>query len=117
MGCLSQWITPESIGELLPYYDSNRQLAITADAIIDNRSELFERLQIKQADQNVITDSELILNAYQKWGEDAPKYLIGDFAFMIWDEKIQRLFGARDFSGEEPFIITTKDNVLHFVQL
>src|SRR5699024_1428233 len=25
--------------------------------------------------------------------------LIGDFAFMIWDEKNQKLFGARDFSG------------------
>lgn len=32
-------------------------------------------------------------------GEETPKYLVGDFAFMIWDEKKQKLFGARDFSG------------------
>nr|WP_263325095.1 lasso peptide isopeptide bond-forming cyclase [Neobacillus sp. Marseille-Q6967] len=98
-GCHSQWITSESIGECIPYYDYDRQLAITADAIIDNRNELFERLQVKQSVRKAITDSELILLAYQKWGEDVPKYLIGDFAFMIWDEKKQLLFGARDFSG------------------
>ena len=49
--------------------------------------------------QKHITDSELILRAYYKWKEDAPKFLVGDFAFMIWDQKQQRLFGARDFSG------------------
>jgi asparagine synthase (glutamine-hydrolysing) len=99
LGCHAQWITPESIGERLPYYDKNRQLAITADAILDNRKELFHRLQVEQGDLKTITDSELILLAYYKWGDDAPKFLIGDFAFMIWDERNRRLFGARDFSG------------------
>ncbi|RKD23183.1 asparagine synthetase B [Ammoniphilus oxalaticus] len=98
-GCHAQWITPESVGELLPYYDSERQLAITADAIIDNREELFERLGIKRDRRKTMTDSELILLSYSKWGEESPKYLIGDFAYMIWDEKKQQLFGARDLSG------------------
>ena len=44
-------------------------------------------------------DSQLILLSYLKWGEECPKYLIGDFAFMIWDQKNRKLFGARDFSG------------------
>lgn len=97
--CHSQWITPESISEKLPYFDTHRQLVITADAIIDNRQELFERLNIKPVEQKQMGDSELILLAYEKWGEDCPRFLIGDFAFMIWDVKKQRLFGARDFSG------------------
>ncbi|MDW0116269.1 asparagine synthase-related protein [Sporosarcina thermotolerans] len=99
LGCHAQWITPESVGEQLPFYDYERQCAITADAIIDNRKELFEKLQIEPAHQKHITDSELILRAYYKWNVDAPKFLVGDFAFMIWDRKHQRLFGARDFSG------------------
>lgn len=98
-GCHAQWITPESIHEQLPYYDSIRKLAITADAIIDNRDELFNRLQMNHDKRKTMTDSELILLSYEKWGEDAPKYLVGDFAFMIWDEKEKKLFGARDFSG------------------
>ncbi|PFJ08209.1 asparagine synthetase B [Bacillus cereus] len=99
LGCHAQWITPESIGEQLPFYDYERQLAITADAIIDNRNELFERLQVDYADRKKMPDSELILLSYERWGEEAPKYLVGDFAFMIWDERKQKLFGARDFSG------------------
>lgn len=99
LGCHAQWITPESIGELLPYYDPERRLAITADAIIDNRQELFDLLQVERGLRHEMADSKLILLAYQKWAEEAPKYLIGDFAFMIWDERRQRLFGARDFSG------------------
>lgn len=99
LGCHAQWITPESVGEQLPFYNYEKQLAITADAIIDNRDELFEKLQVDYSDRKNMTDSELILLSYQKWGEAAPKYLVGDFAFMIWDEKKQTLFGARDFSG------------------
>lgn len=99
LGCHSQWITPESVGERNPYYDSARGLVVAADAIIDNRDELFQLLQIEANRQKSMTDSELIVLAYSKWGEDAPKYLIGDFAFMIWDERNQLLFGARDFSG------------------
>lgn len=98
-GCHAQWITPESVGEKLPYYDEERQLVITADAIIDNREELFESLHIPHSKKKTITDSELIILAYDKWGEASPKYLIGDFAFMIWDAKRRTLFGARDFSG------------------
>jgi len=98
-GCHAQWITPESFGEKLPYYDPERHLAITADAIIDNRTELFDRLQVGHAVRKMMPDSILLLLAYQKWGQEVPKYLLGDFAFMIWDEKNNLLFGARDFSG------------------
>lgn len=99
LGCHAQWITPESVGEKLPYYDYERQLVIAADAIIDNRDELFKQLQVNLTQRKAMPDSRLILLAYYKWGEEVPKYLQGDFAFMIWDEKNQKLFGARDFSG------------------
>lgn len=99
LGCHAQWITPESIGEPLPFYDSERQCAITADAIIDNRDELFEKLQVDRTKRKTMPDSQLILLSYYKWGEESPKHLVGDFAFMIWDEREQKLFGARDFSG------------------
>ena len=99
LGCHAQWITPESINEPLPYYHYEAQVAITADAIIDNRKELFDQLQIKPEDRKEMPDSQLILLSYLKWGEECPKYLIGDFAFMIWDQRNQKLFGARDASG------------------
>ncbi len=99
LGCHAQWITPESVGEPLPYWDKSRQLAITADAIIDNREDLFDRLEIDRELRRKLSDSQLILKAYSQWGEETPRYLAGDFAFMIWDAREQKLFGARDFSG------------------
>lgn len=114
LGCHAQWITPESVEERLPYYDSARQLAITADAIIDNRRQLFEMLQIEPGRRKAITDSELILLSYAKWGGDAPKYLIGDFAFMIWDGRERRLFGARDFSGSRTLYYARTGNHVGF---
>ncbi|MBM7563593.1 asparagine synthase-related protein [Paenibacillus sacheonensis] len=99
LGCHAQWITPESVHERLPYYDDRSRLAITADAIIDNRAELFDRLQIDYARRKGMTDSELIVAAYLKWGKEAPRYLIGDYAFVIWDERKRLLFGARDLLG------------------
>jgi asparagine synthase (glutamine-hydrolysing) len=99
LGCHGQWITPESVNEQLPYYNYEKNLAITADAIIDNRNELFDKLQIPSMHRGTISDSQLILFAYEKWGEATPKSLIGDFAFMIWDGRKRKLFGARDFSG------------------
>ncbi|AYF07694.1 MULTISPECIES: lasso peptide isopeptide bond-forming cyclase [Bacillus] len=114
LGCHAQWITPESVGEQLPFYNYEKQLVITADAIIDNRNELFEKLQVDYADRKNMTDSELILLSYEKWGEAVPKYLVGDFVFMIWDEKKQILFGARDFSGSRTLYFYRSENKFAF---
>jgi asparagine synthase (glutamine-hydrolysing) len=114
-GCHAQWITPESVGEQLPFYD--RGLVITADAIIDNREELFAKLQIDKSLLSTLPDSQLILLAYSKWEEEVPKHLIGDFAFMIWDEKKHKLFGARDFSGTRTLYFHKNDSTFAFSTL
>jgi asparagine synthase (glutamine-hydrolysing) len=48
------------------------------------------------------TDTEVVLAAYERWGENCLDRFIGMFAFMIWDEREQRLFGARDRFGVKP---------------
>ncbi len=77
---------------------------IVADARIDGRAELVARLG-GAGRENVrgATDAELILHAYQAWGEDAPTRLLGDFSFAIWDRPRRRLFCARDHFGIKPF--------------
>lgn len=73
---------------------------IAADARIDAREELIAKLPRPPRNQN---DAELILLAYEVWGEDCVKHLIGDFAFAIWDSRSRRLFCARDHFGVKPF--------------
>src|SRR2546423_129320 len=89
------WTTPESLQEQLPLTSKNGDVIITADARIDNRDELLTALGLAAWSYGEVSDSELILRAYQQWGEDSPKRLLGDFAFAIWDEGRQTLFCAR----------------------
>lgn len=80
------------------------QVWITADARVDDRAGLIQKLGAKgRGDLNTATDVELILHAYHVWGEDCVKYLLGDFAFSIWDGRQQRLFCARDHLGVKMF--------------
>jgi len=89
--------TPESLYERLPMAEPTSGHVITADARIDNREELTAKLgptaHIRQ------TDSELILAAYDRWGEECPEHLVGDFAFAIWDARRQMVFCACDPMG------------------
>lgn len=113
-GCGIQYITIESEKEKLPFFDESTGLTITADAIIDNRTELFALLDISEEPNKCITDSELILLAYKKWGQDCPKFLLGDFAFAIWDEKKKKLFCTRDHVGKRTFYYYYSNNIFAF---
>lgn len=97
------WTTPESLVEKLPLVSQTGDLVITADARIDNRDELLPALGLDNGIPEKITDSQLILAAYQQWGEQCPEQLLGDFAFAIWDKSKQTFFCARDHLGVKPF--------------
>ena len=99
--------TPESLNENLPFHDEKAGLAITADARIDNRKELSKHLDIE--DNENLADSYFILKAYEKWGENCPEKLLGDFAFAIWDSNKEQLFCARDHMGVKPFYYYLSD--------
>ncbi|MDT3428822.1 asparagine synthase (glutamine-hydrolyzing) [Paenibacillus forsythiae] len=99
LGCGIIYNTPESRLEELPRSNESRTLVLTADAIIDNRAELLESFKLEPEESRVITDSELILRAYEAWGYSCPEHLIGDYAFALWDAGKQELFLARDAMG------------------
>jgi asparagine synthase (glutamine-hydrolysing) len=102
LGHLMLHDTPESLHETLPLVREDGDLVITSDARIDNRDELISLLRIERPSEEVC-DSEMILTAYEKWGERCCERLLGDFAFAIWDMKNQKLFCARDHMGVKPF--------------
>jgi asparagine synthase (glutamine-hydrolysing) len=95
--------TPESLHEPLPWQHPHLDLTITADARIDNREELFATLALPHDCRAGMPDSQLILYAYEKWGQNCPRHLLGDFAFAIWDGRTRTLFCARDPLGVKPF--------------
>ena len=95
------WNTPESKYEHLPLY--NEAYVLAMDARIDNRQELLKELDLPDRPVSQMGDSEFILAAYEKWGENCSKYLLGDFAFVIWDRKKKQLFCSRDHIGVKQF--------------
>lgn len=89
--------TPEARGEEQPIANG-KDLAITADLRLDNREELIGELGLAKGS----TDAELLLAAYDRWGDRSPEQLVGAFAFAIWDGPEERLFLARDHLGVKP---------------
>ena len=86
-------------------------LSITADARIDGREDLIAKLPHPPQTED---DAELILLAYQTWGEDCVKHLLGDFAFTIRDNRKKKVFCARDHFGVKPFFFTHVANTFKF---
>lgn len=102
LGHQMTWVTPESQAEILPYQDREGQLVVTADARLDNRQELGAQFNIVSDLLKRLSDSQLILMAYQKWGADCTTRLLGDFAFAVYDPSQHSLFLARDHLGVKP---------------
>lgn len=106
------WNTPESKYEHLPLQED--VYILTMDARIDNRDELVNEIELPDKPLSQIGDSEFILGAYKKWGEECPKHLLGDFAFVVWDEKKEQIFCARDHVGIKSFYYYVDDNLVVF---
>ena len=67
----------------------------------------FKSIKETLSDQGFVfkttSDTEVICAAYLHYGEECVDHFNGMFAFVIYDEKQQRLFGARDRMGQKPF--------------
>jgi asparagine synthase (glutamine-hydrolysing) len=100
LGCLHLPGTPEAKGEQLPVCDGETQSILTAGARLDNRDELLAELGIPAGRaRSAVTDADIILQAYRRWGEDCVLHLDGDWHFALWDPRERSLFLARDQNG------------------
>lgn len=93
------WNTPESLSEKIPTPMTEKPFVYAGDSRIDNREELLEIFKIPNSEKSKTPDSQLILLAYERWGENCPNRLLGDFAFCIYNRKNKKIFLARDHLG------------------
>ncbi len=87
--------------------------------IITLNGEIYNYLELQETlrgnwDFSSDSDTETVLAAYDKYGEDCVDHLRGMFAFAIWDQRKQRLFCSRDRFGIKPFYYTVVDKVFYF---
>ncbi len=95
--------TPESLEEAQPLVNEDASLMLVMDGRVDNRDELKNKLRGRGAVLRDNSDAELVLRAYECWGEDSPKHVIGDYVYLVWDGWRRGLYGARDALGSRHF--------------
>jgi asparagine synthase (glutamine-hydrolysing) len=87
-----------------PIHNPDRTAWIIFNGEIYNYRELREKLEKLGHTFYTNSDTEAIIQAYDRYGSDCPKHLRGMFAFAIWDERTQELFIARDRVGKKPLL-------------
>ena len=95
-----------------PQHNEDSSIWVVLNGEIYNFREIKKRLE-KKHDFYTNSDTEVIVHAYEEYGEDCVNHLNGMFAFAIWDTKKKKLFLARDRLGVKPlFYCTVKENLL-----
>ena len=106
-------IDPSEAG-LQPMADASGRYHLVLNGEIYNYLELRDELRAKGHQFSSDTDSEVLLAAYREWGEDCLARFLGMFAFLIWDERDQILFAARDRFGIKPLYVAVNQRGIAF---
>ncbi len=85
-----------------PIFNEDRSECIICNGEIYNHLELKEQLLSRGHRFSTRSDSEVVLHAYEEWGESCVERLRGMFAFAIWNLQERVLFLGRDRLGIKP---------------
>ncbi len=84
----------------------SQPMSLECGTTIIFNGEIYNHIELRQElgidSFLTISDTEVILRAFKRWGEDCVKHLRGMFAFLIWDVSTHRIFFARDRFGIKP---------------
>ena len=86
-----------------PMHSADGRYVMVFNGEIYNYIELREELEKEGLIFKTKTDSEVLLNAYIKWGEACLDKFNGMWAFAIYDRETRKIFAARDRFGIKPF--------------
>jgi asparagine synthase (glutamine-hydrolysing) len=85
-----------------PMANDDGSIQITFNGEIYNFQALRAELEALGYRFRTRTDTEVIIHAYEQWGEKCLAKLRGMFAFGLWDQRHRRLLLARDRVGKKP---------------
>ena len=103
-----------SINAHQPMQTSDNRYIIVFNGEIYNYKELSLQFKLKERQQNVSSDTAVLLSLYSLLGKDCFCKLNGSFAFAIYDLKKQKIIITRDPFGEKPLYWTKNDNSFIF---
>src|SRR5580765_7510544 len=97
-----------------PLANEDSSCWIVFNGEIYNHRSLRPLLEAKGHRFRTVSDTEVILHAYEEFGPACVERLEGMFAFAIYDGRRGELFAARDRLGKKPFFYTVLDGTFHF---
>ena len=123
-----QWISPaQTVGlgharlSIIDLVSGDQPLANEDEKIhvvVNGEFYDFERiradLEMKGHRFRTQSDSEIVLHLYEEYGTQCLSHLRGEFAFVLWDERHQLLFAARDRFAIKPLYYAQIGNALCF---
>jgi asparagine synthase (glutamine-hydrolysing) len=86
-----------------PFASEDGSLQLLHNGEVYNYRELRRELEAKGRHFRSATDTEVILAAYEEWGDACVERFNGMWAIAIWDGRKRRLFCSRDRFGVKPF--------------
>lgn len=92
-----------SDGGRQPFASEDGSLQLLHNGEIFNYIELRRELEARGRRFRSQTDTEVVLAAYEQWGERCVERFNGMWAFALWDDRRRTLFCSRDRFGIKPF--------------
>jgi asparagine synthase (glutamine-hydrolysing) len=96
-----------------PFLDDELGLSMVFNGCVYNHHELRRELEAHYRFRST-SDTEVVLKAYHRWGEDFVSHLVGMFAIVIVDRARRRVVFARDRLGIKPIYLTERPGALRF---
>lgn len=93
------------------WVDQYKELMVLMSGVIFNRIEIIERLSLTSS---IISEPELVLAAFNEWGEAFVKELNGDFAIFVYQKNNNKSFLYRDHLGVRPIAYSKINNTTWF---
>lgn len=97
-----------------PMKNEDGAVAVVFNGQIYNFKDLRRELEEQGHVFRTRSDTEVIVHAYEEYGDGCLNRFNGMFAFAVWDAKTRRLFAARDRMGQKPFYYALCGNTLVF---
>ena len=89
-----------------PFTNETDSIQLVANGEIYNFGELRQELSGLGHQFRSRSDIEVLVHAYEEWGESFLTRLRGMFALALWDGRTRTLLAARDRAGEKPLYWT-----------